>query len=52
MCTRKQTTESKLLIMGSFFSGEDTPSTIHQLLHLHIMGSVPFLFYWATQYNY
>ena len=45
MCPRKQTTEWKMMIMVSFFSGEDASSTdtsycIHILWKLHVCCSV------------
>ena len=50
MCCRKQFTEQKLLILVSFFSGED-PHPLYQLLYQHITVSMLFHFYWATLYN-
>ena len=52
MCPRKQTTEPKLVILVSFCSGEVTSYTGTSLiLHLHIVGSMPLHFFWATLYS-
>ena len=42
---RKQTTEPKLMILVSFFSGEITSYTEYQLLHPHTVGSILFCFF-------
>ena len=48
---RKQTTESKLLILVSFFSGEVTSYTDTSYCILNTVGSMPFRFFWATLYT-
>ena len=51
MCPRKQTTEPKLLILVSFFSGEVTSCT-DTSYSIHILWEVSrFVFFWATLYN-
>ena len=46
MCPRKQTTEPKLLVLVSFFSGYVTSYTNRSYgTHIIIVGSIPFLFF-------
>ena len=50
MCPRKQTTEPKLLILVSFFSGE-VPSYTDTSYCIHILWEVSrSVFFWATLY--
>ena len=49
MCPRKQTTKPKLLILVSFFS--EVISYTDTSYCTHIMGSIPFCFFWATLYS-
>ena len=51
MCPGKQTTKPKLLILISHFLRRRYLINWYYLLHPHIMGSIPFRFYWATLYT-
>ena len=54
MCPRKQTTERQYFIadLGIIFLRRSYLIHWYQLLHPHIVGSIPIRFFWATLYSF